>query len=424
MDIRKVPVSQLNPAPYNPRIDLKPGDPRYEKIKKSIQEYGLLDPLVWNCRTAHVVGGHQRLKILIELGYQEVEVSVVDLPLEREKLLNLSLNKNQGEWDEDKLAHLFEDLSTISDLDLSLSGFDMPEISQLLDGLHQPDIEDFDAEAAAEAIAEPITQRGDVIRLNGHIVMCGDSADPADVALLMGQDKADLYDSDFPYNVSYMQKNNRPSADTRPKKSRQWTQIYGDSMPQPEYEVWMRKIMANVKEYLKPGATFYIWQGHRQIPPLYRILLDLDFHVGCLICWFKESATITYADFAFRSEHALYGWNLGAAHYFGGSACESNVWEVKRDPTKSYQHPTQKPVELGRKAVILSSKIGDVVLDTFLGGAGLLLACETLGRKCRGMELDPRYVDVAVYRYAALVGWDKVPSDVRARYMKEASHAE
>lgn len=419
--IRTVPVRDINPAPYNPRLDLKPSDPEYKKLERSIDEFGLVEILVLNERTKNLVSGHQRLKILLAQGVTEIPVSVVDLPIEKEKQLNLILNKVRGDWDEDKLATLLDELSRIPDFDVTETGFDLPEISELLDSINQPPADDFDADAAAEAITDPVTKQGDVLRLGEHVVMCGDSANPADMKTLMGDDKADLYDSDFPYNVSYMQKNNRPSTDTRPKKSRQWQQIYGDDVPQAEYEAWMKRVMTNVKEYLRPGASIYIWQGHRQIPPLYQVLLDLDFHVSCLICWLKESATISFADFAFRSEHALYGWLKGATHYWAGSACESNVWEVRRDRTQNYQHPTQKPVELGAKAITFSSQRGGIVLDTFLGGAGLLLACETLGRKCRGMELDGRYVDVAVLRYAKLVGWDKVSPEIRERYFKEAS---
>ena len=112
MEIRKMLIDKLNPAYYNPRKDLKPGDVEYEKLKKSIQEFDLVEPLVWNKRTGRLVGGHQRLKVLKELGYQEVEVSVVDLPEEKEKALNIALNKIQGDWDYVKLKDLLQDLDT------------------------------------------------------------------------------------------------------------------------------------------------------------------------------------------------------------------------------------------------------------------------------------------------------------------------
>lgn len=419
---RIISINDINAAIYNPRVDLKPDDSRYKSIEYSLKTYGYLEPLVWNEATKTLVSGHQRLKIMIASGESEVEVSVVNLSLEREKQLNLTLNKVRGDWNEEMLAALVDELSRMPNFDLADIGFDQDELSEILDQNNNQDLDDdFDVEAAVEAITQPVTKRGDVLRLGEHIIMCGDSSNPDDLKTLMGDDKAVLFNTDFPYKVAYGKKNNRPNSSARSIKLRASKQIHNDDMPQADYEVWVRKIMTAVNEYLKPGAVFYIWQGHRQIPPLYQILLDLEFHTSSLICWLKESPSISFADYSFRSEHALYGWKLGGPHYWAGPPCTSNVFEINRDRGE-YWHPTQKPIELGVKAITYSSKREDIVLDVFLGGAGLLLACETLGRKCRGMELDERYVDVAVYRYAQLVGWDKVSPEIKSRYMKEAGH--
>ena len=138
MEIKKIPIEQINPAPYNPRKDLKPGDPEYEKLKKSITEFDLVEPLVWNKRTGNLVGGHQRLKILLERGDKEVDVSVVDLDDAREKALNVALNKISGEWDLPLLKDLLSDLDT-GELDLELTGFDLDEIERLMTQVHEPD---------------------------------------------------------------------------------------------------------------------------------------------------------------------------------------------------------------------------------------------------------------------------------------------
>ena len=149
MDIQKKHVSQINLATYNPRADLKPGDPKYEKLKKSILEFGYIDPIIWNKATGNLVGGHQRIKILKEQGLQEIEVSVVNLTLEKEKILNLALNKiGEDSWDNEKLASLLSELSEIPDFDISLTGFETPEISQLLDNYSETRGEDnFDFDA-------------------------------------------------------------------------------------------------------------------------------------------------------------------------------------------------------------------------------------------------------------------------------------
>lgn len=131
MEIRRVPVEQINAAPYNPRKDLQPGDPEYEQLKRSIAEFGFVEPLVWNQRTARLVGGHQRLKILLAQGETEVECSVVDLDEAREKALNVALNKIQGDWDMPMLQQLIRELSA-TDLDLTITGFDAKAIDALL----------------------------------------------------------------------------------------------------------------------------------------------------------------------------------------------------------------------------------------------------------------------------------------------------
>ena len=421
MEIVKIKVKEINPAPYNPRKDLKPGDVEYEKLKKSIETFGYVDPIVYNRRTGNLVGGHMRLKILIEKGVEEVEASIVDFPLEKEKALNLALNKIQGDWDEDKLAVLLEELSKTPDFDVGITGFELPEISEILDhhGENKEDDEDdFDFEAAVEAVETPVTKRGDLIQLGPHRILCGDSSDQNDIKTLMAGNKADLFNTDFPYNVNYGG-GDKPNPNTRPKKSRKWPKIYSDDIPQAEYEAWMRKVLVIAKDCLKPGVAIYIWQGHRQFPPMYSILLELGFHVSCVICWLKESIAISYADYCFRTEQCLYGYLEGAPHYWAGKPGESNVWEVKRDPTKSYLHPTQKPVMLAHRAIENSSKRDDIVLDLFLGSGSTLIGAESLGRHCYGCEIDPHYCDAIVHRYIAFVGEDKVSDEIKSKYLKE-----
>lgn len=128
---REMPVAKLKAAAYNPRIDLQPGDPEYEKLKRSIEQWGYVDPLVWNARTGNLVGGHQRLKVLVnEFGVKSVRVQVVDLPLDQERMLNVALNKVGGDWDKVKLAELLKEIEA-EDLDVSMTGFDEAEIQRM-----------------------------------------------------------------------------------------------------------------------------------------------------------------------------------------------------------------------------------------------------------------------------------------------------
>ena len=126
MEIQKIPVSRLNPAAYNPRVELKSGDKEYEKLKRSIAEFGYVEPVIWNRQTGNVVGGHQRLTVMKDLGMTEIDCVVVDMDLQREKALNIALNKIQGEWDETKLAAIMADFDAES-FDVSLTGFDADE---------------------------------------------------------------------------------------------------------------------------------------------------------------------------------------------------------------------------------------------------------------------------------------------------------
>ena len=130
MIIEKKSTADLLPAEYNPRKDLKPGDPEYEKLKRSLEQFGYVEPVIWNKATGRVVGGHQRLKVLMDMGITEVDCVVVDMPEDKEKALNIALNKISGEWDNDKLTLLIADLQG-TDFDVSLTGFDPSEIDDL-----------------------------------------------------------------------------------------------------------------------------------------------------------------------------------------------------------------------------------------------------------------------------------------------------
>lgn len=156
MEIQKIEINKINLAKYNPRMDLQPGDPDYEKLKRSMEEFDLVEPLVWNKRSGNLIGGHQRLKILIKQGKTDVDVSVVDLPDSKEKALNLALNKIQGNWDIPKLKDLLQELDT-GEFDMEITGFDEEEIEDLINKYAVQDIDDLLKELdLSEAIDKPI----------------------------------------------------------------------------------------------------------------------------------------------------------------------------------------------------------------------------------------------------------------------------
>lgn len=422
MKIRTLSVSKINPAPYNPRVELKPGDPRYEKLKASMNKFGCVEPLVWNERTGNLVGGHQRLNVLINEGMEKVRVSVVDLSLEDEKALNLALNKIQGEWDEEKLADLLAELTSDPEFDLDLTGFEFDEVQSLLDGLESNDPveaveDDFDADEAASEIDDPITQTGDIIELGPNRLICGDSSIAETWEQLLGEKKIDLLFTDPPYNVNYYG-GNRPNPDkARPKQSRQWEKIYCDNLTQEQYEEWLASIFQNVTSRFSEGAPFYIWNGHRQFGPMYSILTSSGMRVSCVITWAKPNFAIGYGDYNQQTEFCLYGWKEdNGKHRWYGPTNESTLWEEKRDCTKDYNHPTQKPIALPARAIQNSSRKGDLIVDAFLGSGTTLMAAQQTGRMCYGIEIAPHYCDAIVIRYGRMFGWEHVPDAYRERY--------
>ena len=152
MLIKSLPITSLKPADYNPRKDLRPGDPEYDKLKRSLTEFGYVEPVIFNQTTGRVVGGHQRLKVLADLGHTDVDCVIVEFDETREKALNVALNKISGDWDESKLALLIADLDA-SDFDVELTGFDDAEIQAMIGSFDDEDVadDDFDLSAALEA---------------------------------------------------------------------------------------------------------------------------------------------------------------------------------------------------------------------------------------------------------------------------------
>ena len=415
MNLKQIPVSRINPAPYNPRKDLKPDDPEYQQLVKSIDEFGCVEPLVWNKKTGNLVGGHQRFKVLLAQGVKQIHVSVVDLPLAKEKALNVALNKISGDWDQDKLAELLGELIELPDFDVSLTGFDLPAVEQLIASLDEEgDEEQFDLETELERNGPTITTPGELIELGlhgDHRLLCGDVTKPADVAKLMENHRAGMCQSDPPYGVKY-DSANRPSA----KGAKHSKAIVNDDLTPKRYRAWFTKVTAAINEALVPGAPFYIWNSHRNFGLMHDLLTDGGFKVSSVITWAKESFALGFGDYNEQTEFCIYGWRAGARHRWYGPKSESTLWQVNRDRTQTYRHPTQKALELAERAIRNSSRRGDIVFDPFLGSGTTLIGAARLGRRCFGMEIESRYCDVIVRRYISLVGEKAVPPKLARRY--------
>ena len=416
MNIETIAITRINPAPYNPRKDLKPDDIEYQNLVRSMQEYGCVEPLVWNKRTGHLVGGHQRFKVLLAQGVQEATVSVVDLGPAKEKALNLALNKISGDWDTQKLSALLDELLQTPDLDIALTGFQLPEVEGLIADLLAPTTgaeQEPDADASDNRPA--ITQTGDLIELGlhgEHRLLCGDAAKMADLARLMGEHRARLCHTDPPYGVNY-DRSNRPVAK---KAATAHDKLQNDDLTPKRYAAWFAKVCDSIAESLVPGGGFYIWNSHKHFGLMHNLLSQRGFKVSAVISWAKESFSPNFSDYNEQVEYCLYGWKGGARHRWYGPKNESTLWQIPRDRVQCYHHPTQKALELAQRALRNSSQRGDIVLDPFLGGGTTLIAAARLGRRCFGLEIEPRYCDRIVRRYIALAGENAVSPEIAQRY--------
>ena len=423
MMIKRISVKKINPASYNPRKNLKPDDRQYAQLVKSINEFGFVEPLVWNRITGNIVGGHQRFKVLMAQGVKEVDVSVVDLSIEKEKALNIALNKVSGDWDQDKLATLLDELCKNTDIDIESTGFDLPEIENILADFKDPNLQEtFDVEDELNKTGPAITKLGDLISLGiggQHRLLCGDVTVAKDIQKLMGQFRAQAVNCDPPYSISY-NRNNRPTAKSKKAKiersDTRSMKLQNDDLTPQQYRRWFSKVADAINEAIVPGAAFYIWNSHKNFGLMHDLLSERNFKISCVITWAKESFSPNFSDYNEQVEFCLYGWKGGAKHNWYGPKNESTLWDIHRDRTSLYRHPTQKALELAERAIRNSSKYGDLVFDPFLGSGTTLIAAARLGRRCFGLEIEPRYCDCIVRRYIALAGQKAVSPDILERF--------
>lgn len=290
MLIEKKNVAELLPADYNPRKDLRPGDPEYEKLKRSIEQFGYVEPVIWNATTGRVVGGYQRLKVLQNMGMTEVDCVVVELDEEHEKALNVALNKISGEWGNDKLALLIADLQG-ADFDVSLTGFEPAE----LDDLFKED--DFDVDA--EFDKPTMTKYGDLWCLGPHRLLCGDSTKAESYELLMAGKKANLVVTDPPYNVNYEGYAGR---------------IQNDNMDNDSFYQFLLDAFTNMEAVMADDASIYVFHADTEGLNFRKAFSDAGFYLsGCCI-WKKPSLVLGRSPYQWQHEPCLFGWKKNGKH--------------------------------------------------------------------------------------------------------------
>ncbi len=387
MVIERKSTADLIPADYNPRKDLKPGDPEYEKLKRSLEQFGYVEPVIWNKTTGRVVGGHQRLKVLIDMGITEVECVVVELPEDKEKALNIALNKISGDWDKDKLAVLIADLQGTA-FDVSLTGFDAAEIDDLFKDTLKDGIKDDNFDVDAELKEPPITKLGDVWTLGRHRLVCGDSTKAETFDLLMAGAKANLVVTDPPYNVNY-----EGSAG----------KIKNDNMANDAFYEFLLSAFKNTAAIMADDASIYVFHADTEGLNFRRAFADAGFYLsGCCI-WKKQSLVLGRSPYQWQHEPVLFGWKKGGKHQWYAGRKETTIWEYDK-PKKNADHPTMKPIQLLAYPIMNSSMSNTLIVDPFGGSGSTLIACEQTDRSCYTIELDPKFCDVIVKRYIEQVG--------------------
>ncbi|WP_456236387.1 site-specific DNA-methyltransferase [Boudabousia liubingyangii] len=387
MNIKTIPVDKLQAADYNPRKDLQPGDPEFEKLKRSVEEFGYVEPVIFNEATGRVVGGHQRLKVLTALGHTEIECVVVDLPEAKEKALNVALNKVKGEWDESKLALLIADLQA-EDFDVTLTGFDPAEVDALFRDQLAGGIEEDDFDVEAELAKPAMSRTGDIWQLGRHRLIVGDSTNPDTFAALMGDEKANLVVTDPPYNVNY-----QGSAGS----------IQNDHMDNDSFVAFLTKAFTALETVMADDASIYVFHSDTGGYAFRKAFDDAGFYLsGCCI-WVKQSIVLGRSPYQWQHEPVLFGWKKKGRHQWYTGRKESTIWRFDK-PRKNTDHPTMKPVELIAYPILNSSLSNQIVLDAFGGSGSTLVAAEQTGRVARLVELDPKYADVIINRYRELAG--------------------
>ena len=383
-ELRVIPVQDLKPAAYNPRKKLKPGDSEYEKIKKSIEEFGFADALVVN-KDMTIIGGHQRLTVAMELGYTEVPCTVVDIDKTREKALNIALNKITGAWDEALLAELLKDIEA-SGLSPMMTGFEPPEMEQLFNKVASREVSEDEFDVESELKKPTISKHGDLWHLGRHRVICGDSTGEETYKVLMEGVKANVVVTDPPYNVDV--------EETAGK-------IMNDNMADQDFYKFLLAAYTRMHENLADDGSIYVFHADTEGLNFRKAFKDAGFYLsGCCI-WKKNALVLGRSPYQWQHEPCLFGWKANGKHEWYSDRKQTTIWEYDR-PKASKDHPTMKPVQLMAYPIRNSSMTNGIVLDPFLGSGSTLVACEETDRVCRGVELDPKFVDVIVKRYIEL----------------------
>ena len=319
---------------------------------------------------------------MLQVELEKVREAGVDIDKTREKALNIALNKITGAWDDSLLADLLKDIED-SDFDLGKTGFDPPEIETLFNKVHSKEVKEDDFDVESELKQPTFSQAGDLWMLGRHRVLCGDSTKAECYDTLMDGVKANLVLSDPPYNVDV--------EETAGK-------IMNDNMGDSEFYEFLLASFKQMHGHLADDGSIYIFHADTEGLNFRKAFKDAGFYLsGCCI-WKKNALVLGRSPYQWQHEPCLYGWKLKGKHQWYSDRKQTTIWEYDR-PKANKDHPTMKPIGLMSYPIRNSTMTNGIVLDPFLGSGSTLIACEETDRVCRGIELDPKFVDVIVKRY-------------------------
>jgi len=381
-------IEKLIPWAKNPRTH---SDAQIAQIAASIEQFGFNNPILVDTK-AGIIAGHGRLLAAQKLGLEEVPVIVLDHLSEAQKrayiIADNQLALNAG-WDEDLLRAELAALQA-ENFDVDLLGFEDEELARLLaaqeatEGLT-------DEDAVPELPQTPVSVTGDLWILGDHRLLVGDATKQADVEKLMAGDFADLVFTDPPYNVDY-----EGYTEERLK-------IRGDRMSDAEFKQFLESAFQAFRAIAKHGASLYVCHSSSWQREFQNALESAGFEVRCQIIWAKNTFAWGFGRYKFQHEPIFYAHVAEQKDSWYGDKSQSTLWDEKK-PAANRIHPTAKPVELVERALLNSSKAGDIVADLFGGSGSTLIGCERRGRKARLMEIDPKYADCIVQRYQEYTG--------------------
>ncbi len=378
-------VDELIPYNKNARMH---SDAQVAQIAASIIEFGFTNPVLIDGEKG-IIAGHGRLMAAKKLGLKKVPVVILDHLSEMQKKAYIIADNKLAEnasWNEEILARELADLKE-NDFDLDLIGFEDQELEKIFSSLYDKD-EDQEKEEIPEAEENPISQSGDVWILGNHKLICGDSTDQKTYQTLLGEELADMLFTDPPYNVDY---GNSMKDKVRGNNAK----ILNDNLGE-NFSKFLFDFCKNALSVTK-GAC-YICMSSSELHTLQKAFVDAGGKWSTFVIWAKNHFTLGRSDYQRQYEPILYGWKQNNDHYWCGDRNQGDVWYYNK-PNKSDLHPTMKPVELCKRAILNSSKTDDIILDCFGGSGSTLIASEQTNRRCRMIELDQKYVDVIVKRW-------------------------